>query len=146
MSPTLNGRSFFHHMFQSHHCIWSTGIAELLLRVGLVRTEVHVPGVHGSTSSHEPQFSTLEWCLVCTQDYQTYVHIGTRYPGYIRGNPPGTKWHNDYEVSVAWYLMLYNDHHSTKLYWKMSQICCCLYCYECVVQVTMLMATNEWPV
>ena len=40
--------------------------------------------------------------------------------------------------------ILYNYHHSTKLYWKISRVCCCLYCYECAAQVTMPTATNEW--
>ena len=34
-------------------------------------------------------------------------------------------------------------HHSTKLYRKISQVCCHLYCYECAAQVTMPTATNE---
>ena len=34
--------------------------------------------------------------------------------------------------------------HSTKLYWKISQVCCHLYCYKSTAQVTMPMATNEW--
>jgi len=42
------------------------------------------------------------------------------------------------------YPLLYNYHHSTKLYQKISQVCCRLYCYECAARVTMLTATNEW--
>ena len=44
----------------------------------------------------------------------------------------------------CWYRLLYNYHHSTKLYWKISQVCCHLYCYKCTARVTMARATNEW--
>ena len=30
------------------------------------------------------------------------------------------------------HVVIYNYHHSTKLYWKISRVCCRLYCYECV--------------
>ena len=41
-------------------------------------------------------------------------------------------------------LLLYNyNHHSTKLYQKISRVCCRLYCYECAARVTMPTATNE---
>ena len=45
-------------------------------------------------------------------------------------------------------LRMYKYHHSTKLYRKISRVCCHLYCYECTASnntdVTMPMATNEW--
>ena len=41
------------------------------------------------------------------------------------------------------YLVLYNYHHSTKLYWKTSRVRCRLYYYECAARVTMSTATNE---
>ena len=41
-------------------------------------------------------------------------------------------------------VLLYKYHHSTKLYQKISRVCCRLYCYECAAQVTMPTATNEW--
>ena len=31
---------------------------------------------------------------------------------------------------VFTYMIVYNYHHSTKLYWKISQVCCRLYCYD----------------
>ena len=34
--------------------------------------------------------------------------------------------------------------YSTKLYQKISWVCCRLYCYECAAQVTMPTATNKW--
>ena len=34
-------------------------------------------------------------------------------------------------------------HHSTKLHWKMSRVCCRLYFYECAARVTMPTATNQ---
>ena len=40
--------------------------------------------------------------------------------------------------------ILYKYHHSTKLYQKISRVCCRLYCYECAARVTMSTATNEW--
>ena len=40
-------------------------------------------------------------------------------------------------------LILHNYHHGTKLYWKISRVCCHLYCCECVARVTMPTATNE---
>ena len=43
-------------------------------------------------------------------------------------------------------VILYNYHHNTKLYWKISRVCCRLYCYECAARVTMPTATNESPV
>ena len=39
--------------------------------------------------------------------------------------------------------IIYNYHHSTKLYRKISRVCCRLYCYECAARVTMPTATNE---
>ena len=30
------------------------------------------------------------------------------------------------------------------LYWKISRVCCPLYCYECAARVTMPTATNKW--
>ena len=39
---------------------------------------------------------------------------------------------------------IYKYHHSTKLYRKISWVCCRLYCCECAARVTMPMATNEW--
>ena len=41
-------------------------------------------------------------------------------------------------------VILYNYHHNTKLYRKISRVCCRLYCYKCAARVTMPMATNEW--
>ena len=40
--------------------------------------------------------------------------------------------------------ILYNYHHSTKLYRKISWVCYHLYCYECTAWVTMPTATSEW--
>ena len=40
-------------------------------------------------------------------------------------------------------VILYEYHHSTKLYWKISWVCCCLYCYKRVARVTML-TTKSW--
>ena len=40
-------------------------------------------------------------------------------------------------------IRIYNYHHSTKLYRKISRVCCRLYCYECAARVTMPTATNE---
>ena len=40
-------------------------------------------------------------------------------------------------------MILYKYDHSTKLYWKISQVCCRLYCYKCAARVTMPTATNE---
>ena len=31
--------------------------------------------------------------------------------------------------------LIYNYHHSTILHWKISQVCCRLYCYECAAHV-----------
>ena len=42
------------------------------------------------------------------------------------------------------HMLLYNYHHSTKLYGKISRVCCRLYCYECAARLTMPKATNEW--
>ena len=39
--------------------------------------------------------------------------------------------------------ILYKYHHSTKLYRKISRVCCCLYCYKCAARVTMLTATSD---
>ena len=39
--------------------------------------------------------------------------------------------------------IIYNFHHCTKLYRKISRVYCRLYCYECAARVTMPMATNE---
>ena len=39
--------------------------------------------------------------------------------------------------------ILCNSHHSTKLYQKISQVCCHLYGYECAARVTTPTATNE---
>ena len=33
-------------------------------------------------------------------------------------------------------------HHNTKLYWKISWVCCRMYCYKCRAWVTMPTATN----
>ena len=46
-------------------------------------------------------------------------------------------------ITFDFYTGLYNYHHSTKLYWKISRVCCRLYCYECAARVTMPTATNE---
>ena len=35
-------------------------------------------------------------------------------------------------------------HHSTKVYWKITWGCCRLYCYECVIKLTMPTTRNEW--
>ena len=40
--------------------------------------------------------------------------------------------------------ILYKYHHSTKLYWKISWVCCRLYCYECAERVIIQMAINRW--
>ena len=39
--------------------------------------------------------------------------------------------------------LLYKYHHSTKLHWKISWVCCRLYCYKCAAWVTMPTATNK---
>ena len=49
-------------------------------------------------------------------------------------------------VSYSYNVILYNYHHNTKLYRKISRVCCRLYCYECAARVTMPTATNESPV
>ena len=49
------------------------------------------------------------------------------------------------EITVSLYCnpaILYKYHHSRKLYWKISRVCCRLYCYECAA--AMPTATNEW--
>ena len=50
---------------------------------------------------------------------------------------------NVYIYPVVYNQRLYNYPHSTKLYRKISRVCCRLYCYECAARVTMPMATNE---
>ena len=50
---------------------------------------------------------------------------------------------NDIHACINGYVILYNYHHSTKLYRKISRVCCFLYCYECAARVTMPTATNE---
>ena len=42
-----------------------------------------------------------------------------------------------YKFYIAMYfkLIIYNYHHSTKLYWKIAQVCCRLYCYKCTARV-----------
>ena len=47
-------------------------------------------------------------------------------------------------VFLCYSTIQYKYHHSTKLYWKMSWICWCQYCYESAARVTMPAATNEW--
>ena len=47
-------------------------------------------------------------------------------------------------VFLCYSTIQYKYHHSTKLYWKMSWICWCQYCYESAAWVTMPAATNEW--
>ena len=58
--------------------------------------------------------ATKVWSITC----------GTREKGKERG------WHLATTI-------LYNYHHSTKLYRKISRVCCRLYCYECAARVTM---------
>ena len=51
-------------------------------------------------------------------------------------------YHNAHCPNIV--LILYNYHHSTKLYRKISPVCCRLYCYKCSARVTMPMAINQW--
>ena len=75
-----------------NHCIWSTGISGLLLRAGLVHTsQKYKVSMHLQVHMSPSLVIKMKWYPISTQDYQTYVHIGTRYPGYITGNPTRNK-------------------------------------------------------
>jgi len=41
------------------------------------------------------------------------------------------------------FVKIYNYDHSTKLYRKISRVCCRLYCYECAARVTLPTATGD---
>ena len=50
----------------------------------------------------------------------------------------------DLLIPICMGRLIYNYHHSTILHWKISQVCCRLYCYECAAQVTTPTAVNEY--
>ena len=40
-------------------------------------------------------------------------------------------------------VVVHKYHHSTKLYQRISHVCCSLYCYECAAYVTVSTTINE---
>ena len=102
-------------------------ISEMCLTVRCIWCVLYLEyHMHTSTYQqiHVYMLNNVRVWYMYVQKSNIHVHVPPRY--YYR------------------FIRLYKYHHSTKLYRKISRVCCRLYFYECAARVTMPTATNEW--
>ena len=93
--------------------------------------------------THPKKLGTFNGEITITTSFEKVWHIPVYYKtavGSLKTIPEKIVFLPTFPVSFH---LIYNYHHSTKLYRKISRVCCRLYCYECAARVTVPTATNE---
>ena len=99
-------------------------------------------------------------CILSVQKLQEKIitaRVATVSASYLPQEGEDNSASSSVKVSVTaalrkrmyFHIVIYKYHHSTKLYRKISRVCCRLYCYECAARVTMptaMKASDIFPV